>query len=121
MHEGRVGHPPDRPGPTGTIVGVVGRTLRRGGAVAASGNAGGASLATTVFPFILRGAALLGIDSAGVPIAERRALWARIATDLRPAGLGDEAVEIGLDDLDRALDAILAGAADGRWIVRLAG
>ena len=43
------------------------RTLRTGGAVAASGNAGGAKLDTTVFPFILRGVALLGMDSVECP------------------------------------------------------
>ena len=53
------------------------RTLRWGGAVAASGNTSGAAFGTTVFPFILRGAAILGIDSAQLPIDERRALWAR--------------------------------------------
>jgi acrylyl-CoA reductase (NADPH) len=97
------------------------RTLRRGAAVAVSGNASGPALVTTVFPFILRGAALLGIDSSQVPIDERRALWGRIATDLRPAGLGDDATEIGLDGLPDALDAILAGHAEGRWLVRPGG
>jgi acrylyl-CoA reductase (NADPH) len=98
------------------------RTLRPGAAVASSGNAGGAKLDTTVLPFILRGVALLGMDSASMPIAERRALWARIATDLRPNGLAEDAgvTEVALADLDGALDAILAGAARGRWVVRVA-
>jgi hypothetical protein len=63
------------------------------------------------------------MDSANLPIAERRALWARIATDLRPRGLGsvDGLTEVGLDELDGALDAILAGAARGRWLVRVSG
>ena len=65
------------------------RTLRTGAAVASSGNAGGPRLETTVLPFILRGVALLGMDSVLMPIEERRALWGRIATDLRPNGLGD--------------------------------
>ncbi len=93
------------------------RTLRWGGAVAASGNTSGAPFATTVFPFILRGAAILGIDSAQVPIAERRSLWDRIASDLRPRRLGEGATEVGLDGLEAALDGILAGRARGRWIV----
>jgi putative YhdH/YhfP family quinone oxidoreductase len=97
------------------------RTLRQGGAVAASGNTSGPAVATTVFPFILRGVALLGVDSAHVPIVERRALWARIATDLRPLGLGDDVTEVNLDGLEPALDGILAGGADGRWIVRVGG
>jgi putative YhdH/YhfP family quinone oxidoreductase len=97
------------------------RTLRRGSAVAASGNTSGAELTTTVFPFILRGVALLGMDSAAMPIEERRLLWGRIATDLRPRRIEETATEIGLDGLDGALAAILAGRADGRWVVRLTG
>jgi acrylyl-CoA reductase (NADPH) len=97
------------------------RTLRPGAAVASSGNAGGASLETTVLPFILRGVALLGMDSANMAIEARRALWGRIATDLRPNGLdeGSGVSEVGLDQLDGALDAILAGSARGRWVVRV--
>jgi acrylyl-CoA reductase (NADPH) len=97
------------------------RTLRHGAAVAASGNAGGAKLDTTVFPFILRGVALLGMDSVPVPIARRRALWDRLATDLRPRELGAHVTEVSLDELDGALDAIVAGSARGRWVVRVGG
>jgi acrylyl-CoA reductase (NADPH) len=99
------------------------RTLRRGAAAAAVGNAGGASLTTTVFPFILRGNALLGMDSVAVPIGERRALWSRLAADLRPRNLdenlGDRFDEVTLDDLEAALDAVVAGTARGRWLVRI--
>lgn len=97
------------------------RTLRWGGAVAASGNTSGAPFSTTVFPFILRGVALLGIDSAQVAIVERRRLWKRIAGDLRPRALGQSVTEVALDDLESALDGILAGQARGRWIVRVGG
>lgn len=95
------------------------RTLRTGAAVAASGNAGGAKLETTVFPFILRGVALLGMDSVAMPIARRRGLWDRLATDLRPRDLGSHATELTLDTLDAGLDGIVAGSARGRWIVRI--
>ncbi len=97
------------------------RTLRTGAAVAASGNAGGAQLETTVFPFILRGVSLLGMDSVNVPIARRREIWDRLATDLRPRDLGVHGTEVTLDTLDAALDGIVAGAARGRWIVRIGG
>ena len=99
------------------------RTLRPGAAVASSGNAGGAVLETTVLPFILRGVALLGMDSANMEIAARRALWGRIATDLRPAGLDSDTgvTEVTLAELEPALDAILAGRARGRWVVRVGG
>jgi putative YhdH/YhfP family quinone oxidoreductase len=95
------------------------RTLRHGATVAASGNAGGPALVTTVFPFILRGVALVGMDSAQMPIDQRRLLWERLATDLRPRDVGASATEVTLDALEPALDGILAGAARGRWIVRI--
>jgi putative YhdH/YhfP family quinone oxidoreductase len=95
------------------------RTLRTGAAVASSGNASGPKLDTTVFPFILRGVALLGIDSVHVPIDLRRTIWARLATDLRPRSLGTQITEVTLDTLEEALDGILAGAARGRWVVRI--
>ena len=95
------------------------RTLRSGAAVAASGNASGPSLDTTVFPFILRGVALLGMDSAQLAIARRRVIWDRLATDLRPRSLGEHVTEVTLDTLDDALDGILAGEARGRWVVRV--
>jgi acrylyl-CoA reductase (NADPH) len=95
------------------------RTLRTGAAVAASGNASGPKLDTTVFPFILRGVALLGMDSAQLAIERRRAIWSRLATDLRPRSLGEHVTEVTLDTLDDALDAIVAGEARGRWVVRV--
>ena len=97
------------------------RTLRRGAAVAACGNASGPALVTTVFPFILRGVALLGMDSVAMPLPERIDLWNRIATDLRPRSLGEGVTEVALDDVTPALDAIVAGEARGRWVVRVAG
>ena len=97
------------------------RTLRNGAAVASSGNASGADLTTTVFPFILRGVALLGMDSANMPIEARRALWGRLATDLRPRGMEDSVTEVTLETLEPALDAIVEGNARGRWVVRVPG
>jgi acrylyl-CoA reductase (NADPH) len=97
------------------------RTLRIGAAVASSGNASGAELATTVFPFILRGCALLGMDSANMAIERRRALWNRLGTDLLPRGLADGVREVSLDTIESALDAIHAGQARGRWVVRVTG
>jgi len=105
----------------GATLPYVLRTLQTGAAVAASGNAGGARLETTVFPFILRGVALLGMDSVTVPIGRRRQLWDRLATDLRPRELGVHVTEVGLDELDDALDGIVAGSARGRWLVRVGG
>ena len=102
----------------GSTLAYVLRTLRYGASVAASGLTGGTGLATTVLPFILRGANLLGIDSVQTPIGQRRLMWTRIATDLRPAWLDTEVAEVvGLDALAIELDRILDGAMRGRVLV----
>ncbi len=103
----------------GPTIPYILRTLRTGAAVAACGNAGGPAFGTTILPFILRGVALLGMDSVTVPIAERRELWNRLASDYRPRGLGEDVSEVTLDTLEPALDAIVAGQARGRWVVRI--
>jgi acrylyl-CoA reductase (NADPH) len=98
------------------------RTTRYGGAVALSGLTGGTDVQTTVFPFILRGVSLLGIDSVATPPDVRREVWTRLAGDLRPQGLEDQITrEISLDDLDPFLDEVLAGRARGRTVVRVGG
>jgi putative YhdH/YhfP family quinone oxidoreductase len=94
-------------------------SLSEFGAVAASGNVGGAELATTVLPFILRGVTLYGIDSAHTPIARRREVWGRIATDLKPAGLERVEQVVDLEGLEGALDEISRGGVTGRYVVRL--
>ncbi len=102
----------------GSTLAYVLRTLRYGASVAASGLTGGSDVATTVHPFILRGVNLLGIDSVQTPISTRRAMWQRIAVDLRPKWLDTEQVEvIGLAALPGELDRILAGAMRGRVLV----
>lgn len=93
------------------------KRLKYGSAVAASGLTGGSGLSTTVIPFILRGVALLGIDSVQTPMDVRIATWQRIATDLKPAGLDTIGHSIGLEDLDRVLTTILGGGVTGRFVV----
>jgi acrylyl-CoA reductase (NADPH) len=98
------------------------RTTRYGGAVAISGLTAGTKLDTTVLPFILRGVSLLGIDSVQASTDTREAVWARLATDLRPRGLDDAiAREVDLQGIEPVLDALLNGQAVGRTVVRLTG
>lgn len=95
-------------------------SLRYGAAVAASGNTGGMGVQTTVLPFILRGVALLGIDSVQCAIERRREVWNRIAQDLRPRGLAAVgSATLSLAQIPVALDALLQGAAQGRSLVDL--
>ena len=95
------------------------KRIHYGGSVAASGLTGGSGLPATVLPFILRGVNLLGIDSVMTPIDRRRAVWERIATDLKPVGLTGIGHDITLEGLDVALTAILQGEATGRSVVDL--
>jgi acrylyl-CoA reductase (NADPH) len=98
------------------------RTLRYGAAAASCGNVAGGDLHTSIFPFILRGVALLGIDSSQTPIERRRETWNRLAGDLKPATLDDSLVhETTLDGLGAVLEAVLTGAATGRTVVNLGG
>lgn len=91
------------------------------GAVAASGLTGGVALHTTVMPFILRGIALLGIDSVQLPIGPRRELWARLGDSLRPRHLDAVTTEVDVKDVVGVLDEVRAGAFTGRAVVRVAG
>ncbi|MBV9119817.1 MAG: oxidoreductase [Chloroflexi bacterium] len=96
------------------------RTTRIGGSIALSGNAGGAALESTVYPFILRGISLVGIDSANMALDRRTKLWQRLAADLRPPKLDESiACEIELDEAPEALARILRGELRGRTVVRL--
>ncbi len=92
-----------------------------GGAVACSGLTGGPALHTTVMPFILRGVALLGMDSVLMPIGPRRELWARLGDSLRPRHLHAISSDVDVKDVVAVLDQVRAGAFSGRAVVRVAG
>lgn len=92
-----------------------------GGAVACSGLTGGAALHTTVMPFILRGVALLGMDSVQMPIGPRRKLWARLGDSLRPRHLAAITTDVDVRDVVGVLDQVRNGAFSGRAVVRVAG
>ncbi len=103
----------------GTILANVLAATAYGGAVAACGLAGGADLPTSVFPFILRGVALLGIESVQCPLALREEAWRRLARGLTAADLAAVTEEIGLGDLPARAEAILAGQVRGRTVVNV--
>jgi putative YhdH/YhfP family quinone oxidoreductase len=105
----------------GTTLADVLSTLKYGGAVAASGLTGGAGLNTTVMPFILRGVALLGIDSVQLPIGPRRALWERLGGTGKPQHLADVTHDVDVKDVVEVIDQVRAGKYSGRAVVRVAG
>ena len=93
------------------------KATRYGGAVTACGNVASPKMEMTVFPFILRGVKLLGIDSVNCPLADRERLWARFAGEWRLARLAGMARRVGLEDLDHEINLILHGGQVGRIVV----
>jgi acrylyl-CoA reductase (NADPH) len=99
-----------------TLAGIL-RTLAIGASVAACGLAGGPKLNTTVFPFILRGVNLLGIDSVRTSNATRRAIWQRISADLPIAKLDSAIHTAPLSKIQELGEQILAGKTRGRTVI----
>ncbi|PLR85334.1 oxidoreductase [Bacillus sp. V33-4] len=104
----------------GNTLAAILSKLSYGGAVAVSGLTGGTDVPATVFPFILRGVNLLGIDSVYCPMDVRKELWNRMAADFKPANLLDNMQkEITLEQLPETLPSILKGQARGRIVVKI--
>ena len=92
------------------------------GNVAICGNAGGIAFDSTVMPFIIRGASLLGIASAGTARDIRDEVWQHLASDWKPQHLERIAThEITLDELPGVFAHMLAGDSFGRTLVRIGG
>lgn len=107
----------------GEMLGWLTRTAKKDGRIAVCGNAGGPELATTVFPFILRGVDLLGIDSDWCDLETRRVLWERMARggDLNPIHLDEISRSVNFDELPDVFGAFLEGGPGGRTTVRVGG
>ena len=87
--------------------------------VAACGMAQGLDLPTSVAPFILRGVALLGINSVTRPKAQRIEAWERLSSLLSDSDLEQTASEIGLGDVVATADRLMSGHVRGRIVVNV--
>lgn len=76
-------------------------------------------LNTNVFPFILRGVRLIGIDSVEAKLEKKIKAWEKIASDFKIDNLDNLTNEITLDEIKEAYEALLAGKAVGRYLVKL--
>jgi alcohol dehydrogenase len=103
----------------GTILHWLLATMKQAGTVASIGNAASATLETTVFPFILRGISLLGIDSAYMGFPTRQRVWDRLASDLMPRRLDTITRVIDFDALPDCFGDFIAGRVKGRTVVRI--
>jgi NADPH2:quinone reductase len=95
------------------------RTMQQDGAIASFGNAAGAELHTTVFPFILRGVKLLGVDSAATLMPLRKQMWLRLAGNLRPKALDQIAHSIPFAQLSEVFPKILRSEIRGRTVIEI--
>ncbi|MBR0568463.1 oxidoreductase [Azoarcus sp. L1K30] len=103
----------------GQILHWVLATMKQAGTVASIGNAASFNINTTVFPFILRGVSLLGIDSGYMGFPTRQRVWDRLASDLKPRHLAAVTRVIDFDALPGAFSAFIEGNVKGRTVVRI--
>ena len=103
----------------GDILAGVVKAVDVGGTITCCGNVAGSELALTVFPFILRGVRLVGINSQTCPMAHRLKVWENLAGEWKIDLGRDLYREIALDQLDENIDRILAGGQTGRVLVNL--
>jgi putative YhdH/YhfP family quinone oxidoreductase len=102
----------------GNILATALKTAKYGGLVAACGNAMSADLNVSVFPFILRGVSLLGVDSVEIPMRARQMAWSKLAGEWR-VDLTPIITQVSLEELNPKIDQILKGGIRGRVVVEL--
>jgi alcohol dehydrogenase len=103
----------------GNTLTTILKSLKYGCSVAACGLVGAPTFPASVFPFILRGVNLLGVDSVNLPLATKQATWNRLAGDWNLKALDSLCREISLGDLTTSLQTVLTGQAVGRLVLNL--
>lgn len=93
--------------------------IKSGGGVSACGLASSNSFSSTVFPFIIRGVSLLGVDSVYIPLKDKQAIWQRVATDMKLPNLESLCEEISLQQVPEYIQRFLQGKVVGRYLVDL--
>lgn len=105
----------------GDILTTMLKTVQPQGVVTCCGNAASHHLSTSVYPFILNGIRLIGIDSANCPLDQRRAVWQHLATDWRTDRLTAMVRTVDLQGLDAAIEDQFGRSHTGRVLVDLTG
>ena len=103
----------------GEILSTAIRATKLHGAVTCCGNVASPDLPINVYPFILRGISLVGIDSQSFPMTFRRQTWEKIASEWKLDNLDRQTSVCSLEELNSEIDRILAGKQKGRVIVDL--
>jgi acrylyl-CoA reductase (NADPH) len=103
----------------GDILATAIKSTDAWGVVTCCGNVASPDLPINVFPFILRGISLIGIDSQHCSMPLRQTLWEHLATDWKPRMLENMVTRVGLDALGGSIEQILKGQLKGRTLVDL--
>src|SRR5699024_705874 len=101
----------------GKMLDAVIRQTSQNGTVACCGNILGGELHTSVYPFILRGVNLMGINSATCPPVIREKLWKLLAEEWKPDSLETICRKCNLEELNKEIDKILEGGQVGKVLV----
>ena len=103
----------------GNILATAIKSTRSMGTVTTCGMVASPDLPLTVFPFILRGVKLIGINSQSCPMKQRQTVWKQLATNWKIDQLETICREVSLNELNPLIDAILRGGIKGRTVVNL--
>lgn len=103
----------------GNILATAIKSTNYGGSVTCCGNVADHEFKTSVYPFILKGVSLFGIDSVNCPMNTRLVIWNKLSSDWKLDNLDSNVDEISLEGLSEKIDMILKGKHKGRTIVNL--
>jgi len=95
------------------------KQIKSGGGVSACGLASSDSFSSTVFPFIIRGVSLLGVDSVYIPLSDKQHIWQRVASDMKLPNLQNLCEEISLEQTPEYLQRFMQAKVVGRYLVNL--
>jgi len=105
----------------GEVLAGMLKSASQRGLITCCGNAASIQLPISVFPFILRGVTLAGVDSQHAPMQQRREIWRKLAGEWKLDLSGLPVQEVALDGLDERITAMLEGRHSGRTLVRVLG
>ncbi|MHA4990632.1 YhdH/YhfP family quinone oxidoreductase [Cetobacterium somerae] len=103
----------------GNILSTAIKSLKYNGVATTCGNVAGASFESSVYPFIIRGVTLYGVDSVQITSSEREILWDKLSKDWKIEDLEKLSTEVTLDELNDKIELILKGENKGRVVVKL--
>ncbi len=103
----------------GNILSTAIKSLKYNGVATTCGNVAGASFESSVYPFIIRGVTLYGVDSVQISSSERELLWNKLSTEWKIDDLEKLSTEVTLEELNDKIEFVLKGKNKGRVVIKL--